>query len=146
MSTLPVILLVGLIAGASVGIQSPIAGAMGQRVGGLASSFIVHFSGMLFSAVFLIFRGGEKFQDWTKLPWYMLISGVFGVILYQCISIVLPRLGGTLMVTLIIIGQLLVNVLVDHFGWLGVATHPITPARGLGIAILLLGGYLIARF
>jgi bacterial/archaeal transporter family-2 protein len=146
MSSLPVILLIGLIAGVSVGFQSPIAGAMGQRIGGMASSFIVHFSGMLFSLLFLVFRGGEKIQDWSKLPWYMLISGLFGVILYQCISIVLPRLGGTLMVTLIIIGQLLVNVLVDHFGWLGVPTHPLTAARGLGIAILLLGGYLIARF
>ncbi len=141
----PLVILIGLIAGAAVGTQSPIAGAMGQRVGGLASSFIVHFSGMVFSLVFLFFRGGEKIQDWNKLPWYMLISGIFGVILYQCISIVLPRLGGTLMITLIIIGQLLVNVLVDNFGWLGVTVHPITLSRVLGILILLVGGYLIAR-
>jgi bacterial/archaeal transporter family-2 protein len=145
MFSYPLIILIGLIAGAAVGVQSPIAGAMGQRVGGLASSFIVHLSGMLFSLVFLFFRGGEKIQDWNRLPWYMLISGIFGVILYQCISIVLPRLGGTLMITLIIIGQLLVNVLVDHFGWMGVSVHPITLTRVGGILILLVGGYLIAR-
>jgi bacterial/archaeal transporter family-2 protein len=145
MLSYPIVILIGLIAGTAVGIQSPIAGAMGTRVGGLASSFIVHFSGMVLSALFLFFRGGEKIQDWNKLPWYMLISGIFGVILYQCISVVLPRLGGTMMVTLIIIGQLLVNVLVDHFGWLGVAVHPISPTRIVGVLVLLLGGYLIAR-
>ena len=145
MLSYPLIILIGLIGGAAVGIQSPITGSMGQRIGGIASSFIVHLSGMLFSLVFLIFRGGENISAWSTLPWYMLISGIFGVILYQCISIVLPRLGGTLMVTLIIIGQLFVNVIVDHFGWLGVPLHPISLSRVVGILVLLAGAYLIAR-
>lgn len=145
MLSYPLIIFIGLIGGAAVGFQSPIAGAMGQRVGGIASSFIVHLSGMLFSLVFLFFRKGENIAGWHRLPWYMLISGIFGVILYQCISLVLPRLGGTLMVTLIIIGQLLVNVIVDHFGWLGVPIHPISLSRVLGVLILMAGGYLIAR-
>ena len=145
MLSYPIVILIGLIAGLSVGMQSPISGAMGQRIGGMASSFIVHLSGMLFSALFLLFRGGEKLQDWSRLPWYMLVSGIFGVILYQCINVTLPRLGATLTVTLIIIGQLLINVLVDHFGLLGVTAHPISLSRIAGIVVLLLGGYLIAR-
>lgn len=141
----PIIILLGIIGGASVGLQSPIASGMAQRIGSMGSSFIVHMSGMLISLLFLFFRGGEKIQNWSRLPWYMLISGVFGVILYQCISIVLPRLGGTLMITLIIIGQLLVNVAIDHFGWFGVPVHPVTVTRIAGILILMAGGYLIAR-
>ncbi len=145
MLSYPLIILVGLIGGAAVGFQAPIAGSMGQRVGGIGSSFIVHLSGALFSLVFLVLRRGENISNWSQLPWYMLISGIFGVILYQCVSLVLPRLGGTLMVTLIIIGQLLVNVTIDHFGWLGVPVHPLSLSRVLGILILLAGGYLIAR-
>ncbi len=34
-------ILVGLIGGVAAGLQSPIAGTMGQRVGGVASSFAV---------------------------------------------------------------------------------------------------------
>ncbi len=139
------IILIGLIGGVAVGIQSPIAGAMGERVGGTASSFIVHMSGMLLSGVLLFFRGGEKIGDWHRLPWYMLGAGVFGVILYQTMSITLPRLGSTLMITLIIIGELLVGIVVDNFGWLGAAVHPINAARILGVLLLLAGGYLISR-
>ena len=73
------VVVIGLIGGIAVGVQSPIAGAMGQRVGGTASSFIIHFSGMLFSGMLLFFRGGEKDQDWRTLPWYMLGAGIFGV-------------------------------------------------------------------
>jgi bacterial/archaeal transporter family-2 protein len=138
-------IIIGLIGGAAVGIQGPIAGAMGQRVGGTASSFIVHFSGMLLSALLLWARGGENMKDWRSLPWYMLGAGVFGVILYQTINVTLPRLGSTMMVALIITGQLLVGMLIDHFGWLGVTPHPITPARLGGALVLLAGAYLISR-
>jgi transporter family-2 protein len=75
----------------------------------------------------------------------MLGAGIFGLILYQTINFTLPRLGGTMMIALIIIGQLLTGVVVDHFGWLGVAIRPIDPARAIGVLLLLAGGYLIAK-
>jgi transporter family-2 protein len=96
-------------------------------------------SGMLLSAAWLFLRGGERIREWRSLPWYMLGAGLFGLILYQTISVTLPRLGGTTTVMLIIIGQLLVGILVDHFGWLGVTVHPASPARLLGVLVLLLG-------
>jgi bacterial/archaeal transporter family-2 protein len=37
------VILIGLIGGIAVGIQSPIAGAMGQKIGGTASSVIRGF-------------------------------------------------------------------------------------------------------
>jgi transporter family-2 protein len=139
------ILLIGLAGGAAVGLQSPIAGAMGQRVGGVASSFIIHVSGAIFSGLFLFLRGGERIRDWRALPWYMLAAGIFGLILYQTISVTLPRLGSTLMIVLIVVGQLATGVIIDHFGLLGVATRPIDLTRTLGIAALALGAYLVAR-
>jgi len=139
------VIVIGLLGGVAVGIQSPIAGAIGQRVGGTASSFIVHLSGAVFSGLLLFVRGGEKIRDWHTLPWYMLGAGVFGLILYQTINITLPRLGSTMMIALIIIGQLLTGVLIDHFGLLGVAARHIDLPRVIGILALLVGGYLIAR-
>ena len=139
------IVVIGLSGGVAVGVQSPIAGAMGQRVGGASSSFIIHLSGMLLSGLLLFLNGGEKIRDWYTLPWYMLGAGFFGLILYLTINITLPRLGGTMMITLIIVGQLLVGVLIDHFGWLNVNIRPIDATRAIGVVVLLIGGYLIAR-
>jgi transporter family-2 protein len=75
----------------------------------------------------------------------MLGAGIFGLILYQTINITLPRLGSTMMIALIITGQLLTGIIIDHFGLLGVVTRHIDISRGLGIIALLIGGYLIAR-
>ena len=139
------VILIGLIGGIAVGIQSPIAGAMGQKIGGTASSVVVHLSGLIFSLILLIIRGGEKIRDWNALPWFMLIAGIFGLILYQSINVTLPRLGATTMLALIIIGQLLTGVVLDTFGWLGVTARPLEATRIAGIAVLFLGGYLVIK-
>ena len=139
------VILIGLIGGISVGLQGPIAGAMGQRVGGTASSFIIHLSGMILSGVYLFMRGGEKIRDWHTLPWYMLGAGIFGLILYQAMNVTVPRLGGTMTIALIIVGQLLMGVAVDHFGLFGVAVRPVDLPRVIGIITLFVGSYLIVR-
>ena len=139
------VILIGLIGGVAVGIQTPLAGVIGQRVGATASSFIIHLSGMILSGVLLVMRGVEKVRDWHTLPWYMLGAGIFGVILFQTINITLPRLGSTMMIALIITGQLVTGVVIDHFGLLGVAARHIDISRVIGIVALLIGGYLIAR-
>lgn len=139
------VIVIGLIGGVAVGLQSPLAGSMAQKVGGTASSFIVHLSGAIFSGIFLLLRGSEKISEWRSLPWYMLSAGIFGLILYQTIGITLPRLGSTTMIVLIIIGQLVLGVVVDHLGLMGVTQRPIDLPRVLGIGALILGGYLVAK-
>ncbi|MBI1878096.1 MAG: DMT family transporter [Chloroflexi bacterium] len=131
--------------GVAVGIQGPLAGAMSQRVGGAASSFIVHLSGALLSGLLLAARSGETIQNWRALPWYMLGSGAFGVVLYLTLSHTLPRLGATTAVMLIIVGQLLLGLLIDQFGWFGVALRPIDGWRVAAAVLLLAGGYLMVR-
>lgn len=138
-------ILIGLMGGVAVGIQGPLAGAMSQRVGGSASSFIVHMSGALLSGLLLVARGGETMQNWRALPWYMLGSGAFGLVLYLTLSHTLPRLGATTAVTLIIVGQLLMGMLIDHFGWFGVSIRPIGGLHGVAAVLLLTGGYLMVR-
>ncbi len=139
------LILIGLVGGASVGLQTPISGMMGARVGGIASSFIIHLSGMLLSGLILLLRGGERIREWSGLPWYMLISGIFGVVLFQTLTYTVPKIGGTLAIALMMIGQLIVGILIDHYGWLGVEVHPINLVRIAGVALLIAGGYLISR-
>lgn len=139
------VILIGVMGGLAVGVQAQIAGAMGQRVGGVSSSFIIHLSGMVFSGIYLFIRGGEKIQEWHTLPWYMLGAGIFGLILYLSINTTLPRLGGTMMITLIISGQLLAGLIMDQFGFFGMDIRQIDTTRAAGVVALLVGSFLIAK-
>jgi len=50
-----------------------------------------------------------------------------------------------MMIMLIIVGQLLMGMLVDHFGWFGVDVRPIDLPRIAGVLLLFAGGFLISR-
>jgi bacterial/archaeal transporter family-2 protein len=140
-----IIVLVGVLGGVAVGLQSPIAGKMGERVGGLAGSFIIHIGGALLSGALLLLRGGEQIANWRSLSWYMLGAGGLGVVLYLTLSRTIPRLGATSALTLIIVGQLLTGVVIDRFGLFGIAAHPLDGGRLLAILLLLGGAYLMVR-
>ena len=137
--------LIGTLGGVAVGLQGPIAAQMGKRVGGVASSFVVHVSGAFLSGALLLVRGGEQIQNWRSLSWYMLGSGFLGVLLYLTINHTMPRLGATTALALIIIGQLAMGILVDHFGLFGIAIRQLDAWRLAGLILLVAGGYLVVR-
>ncbi len=138
-------ILIGILGGLSVGLQGPIATQIGRRVGSTASSFVVHVSGAILSGLLLLFRGGENIQNWRSLSWYMLGSGFFGLVLYLTINHTMSRLGAATALALIIIGQLTVGLVIDHFGLFDMAVHPVDIWRVAGVALLLAGGYLVMR-
>jgi transporter family-2 protein len=140
-----VIVLIGLLGGLAVGIQGPLASSMSQRIGGTASSFIIHISGAIISGLLLFARGGEQIQNWRALPWYMLVSGVFGVVLYLTLTQTMPRLGATTALVLIIIGQLTMGMLIDHFGWFDVTVRSLSASRLVAVLFLIAGGYFMLR-
>ena len=137
--------LIGTLGGVAVGLQGPIAAQMSKRVGSAASSFVVHVSGAFLSGALLLTRGGENIQNWRGLSWYMLGSGAFGVVLYLTINHTMPRLGATTALALIIIGQLAMGILIDHFGLFGVEIRQLSAIRLMGLILLIAGGYLVVR-
>lgn len=140
-----VTVLIGVLGGIAVGLQGPIAAQIGRRVGGVASSFVVHVSGAVLSGLLLLVRGGEQIQNWRSLSWYMLGAGFFGVVLYLTINHTMPRLGATTALALIIIGQLAMGIVIDHFGLFGSAVRHVDVLRMAGALLLIAGGYLIVR-
>jgi len=136
---------IGLIGGVAVGTQAPIAGAMGQRIGGASSSLIVHLGGAIASLLLLIGRRGEQIEGWRTLPWYMLGCGAFGLVLYLSLNHTIPRVGATAAIAMLIVGQLLAGMVIDHFGAFGLATRALDPGRIAALVLLFAGAYLMVR-
>lgn len=144
MTDVLVLLILGVLGGAAVGLQSSIAGTMGMRVGGAATSLIVHAGGALASLVLLVVQGGDAARGWRALPWYAWASGALGLVLYLTLSRTVPRLGAASALALVVVGQLLVGLAVDHAGLFG-AVRPVTVSRMAAAGLLLAGAYLMAR-
>lgn len=145
MIEIAVLVALGIIGGLSVGMQSQVVGQMSQKVGGVAGSFIVHVSGAVIAGLLLLTRGGEQISNWRELSWANWGAGVFGVILYLTLAQTLPRLGATAAIALIIIGQLTMGIVIDHFGLFGATIRPVDLSRLGAMALLVVGGWLVLR-
>ena len=145
MQSILLILLIGLAGGIAVGLQSPLASMMSQRLGMLESVFIVHAGGALIALIPLLIYGGGKLGQWRSVPWYALLAGVFGLVVIGAISYMIPRIGVAGSIITVVAGQLLVGTILDQFGWLGAVQRPLDATRLLGLAVVLIGVWLAVK-
>ena len=145
MQTLIPVLVVGLLSGVAVGLQSPLASMITQRLGAIESIFIIHLGGTLMISLPLIFIGGGNLGNWRSLPWYALGAGAMGLIVVGGVSFMIPRIGVAASITLIIAGQLLISAALDHYGLLGVHIRQMDLQRAFGLLIVFVGAFLTVR-
>jgi bacterial/archaeal transporter family-2 protein len=138
-------LLFALAAGAMLPIQFGINAQLATWVGGSVRaafvSFVVGALGLLL-AVLIAARGWpERAGD---APWWVWIGGLLGAFYVLGSIVTAPKLGAVTLVALILAGQAIASLLVDHFGWVGFEEHPITLLRVVGV-LLLAGGATLVR-
>jgi len=82
----------------------------------------------------------------SRHPWWIWSGGLLGAFLVASTVVLAPRLGAASMVALIVAGQMLASICLDHFGWIGYPVHPVSGLRMLGVFFLVGGVVLIRMF
>ena len=77
-------------------------------------------------------------------PW-QLTGGLLGAVFVFGTTLLAPKIGVAKMTALIIGGQVIVSMLLDHQGWLGLAVREITPTRIAG-GVLVVAGVLLVNY
>ena len=72
-------------------------------------------------------------------------GGLIGALYVGSIVWTVRALGAGGLTAATIAGQLALAVVIDHYGWLGVARSPITASKVLGIVLLALGTWFVVR-
>lgn len=73
------------------------------------------------------------------VPWWAYFGGVIGVIGLTANILLFPILGSVQTVTMPILGQIVMSMLIDNFGWLGTKRNPLTAINLVGVLILIAG-------
>ena len=79
----------------------------------------------------------------ARVPWWAWSGGLFGAIFIGLAILLIPQIGAATFVALLVTGQMLASLTLDHFGLLGVPVQPATLVRMAGAAFLILGVVLI---
>ncbi|MCR4962792.1 MAG: DMT family transporter [Firmicutes bacterium] len=132
-------------AGVAMAVQGSLNGALGKTVGVWKGVFLVHAIGLAVVAVLLFVCGLGK-GDLSKIgeaPWYLYLGGVVNVLIIFGVMSAVAKLGAGNATTAIIVGQLAMAMLVDRFGWFGLAQAPFTWSRGAGLLLMGLAAKLL---
>lgn len=141
--------MIALLAGAMMPTQAATNNKMAAFVDSpVLAAFISFFVGTIALFAYILISGiplgnlaGAK--DATAIAW---IGGLLGAFFVAATVTLVPRLGVAMSFSLIIAGQMMVTILIDHFGLLGVEVKPISFARIAGILLITAGVVLIRRF
>ena len=137
--------LVAIIGGIASGIQAPLAGVMGQRVGDMTSVFFTYVGGGIVIALITLLSGGGQISAWRSLPWYVFLAGPLGLMVIGSFSYTVPRLGAASATTIFILASLACSAIIDHFGWFDVPIRTMDLPRLGGMLALIIGTWLVIR-
>ena len=136
-------LLVGIGLTVQVGMNMTIARVVGTPLWASVANFAVGLTALAVTAVLLGARPAPGSVG--QVPLWAWCGGLLGAAYVASVTVLGPRIGAMTMVALVIAGQLVAALAVDHYGVLGYPQMPVTATRLLGAALLLAGAILVMR-
>ncbi len=133
-----------LAAGSAIAFQT-VFNALGMRFLGLGamigvSALITSLLGFV-TALFL-----TRPELSVRAIYYAVASGLIGAFALAAIVLAANRAGLAQTLSLLIVSQLMVGLLVDRLGFFGPTVQSVSPLKGLGVLLVLVGGVLVVRY
>jgi transporter family-2 protein len=140
-------LLLGVGAGALVGMQAPVNARLGRSVGGVQAASISFLVGTvaLLAAASVAHGGFGSYAKVGGAPWWALIGGLLGAVYVTVAILTVRTLGASSLTAVVITGQLAISVVIDRFGLFGIERQSIGAPRILGLVLLVIGVALVVR-
>ncbi|MGD6885188.1 DMT family transporter [Staphylococcus shinii] len=151
-STVYIWLIIGFMFGFCPPIQTAINSALGQQLHSSIMASLISFTvgTIVLFILTLIFNKSLKVTTFNskegKLKPIYFIGGILGVIFVTTNIILMPHLGAALTTIIVMLGQMLMGIIIDHFGLLGTNVNKITPRKVLGIIAIMIGIILLRLF
>ncbi len=143
------LLLLAVVLGAAISIYMPMNGAIAKVAGSpIVANVLFYFVGLLTSLALLgLFGDFKTLLKLKNLPPFLLITGVMSALMVLGTIFLLPQLGAGKLFLLQIVGQIIMALIVSHFGLFESAQDPITLQKIIGAAFLVVGALItVVRF
>ena len=147
MNAATISLLLALLAGIAMAVQAPTNAILGKASGSpVIAAFISFLVGTVALGVIIANNAGKLADPALRhVPWYAWVGGLYGAFFVAVAAFAAPRVGVGSFFTAVVAGQLAGALVLDHYGLLGLTRQPITIERIAGVALVLLGAWLVRR-
>ncbi|WP_166432725.1 DMT family transporter [Luteimonas yindakuii] len=133
--------------GAVLPLQALVNARLGQETSGaLFASFVSFLVGTIVLAVALVAARVRwpTMSVMSDMPGWIWMGGLIGAIYVLSATVLVPRIGAASLICLIVLGQLVGSLLMDHYGVLS-DVRPIDAMRVVGAVLVAVGAVLVVR-
>jgi bacterial/archaeal transporter family-2 protein len=138
---------IAFLMGVVTAIYLPMNGVVAKHVGSaLLANIPFYLLGTLTTLLLASATGNfSAVARFREVPSYLYLSGVISAFLVFGSSFLLPRLGAGRFFVLFVAGQILMALVVSHFGLLASPKDPISLKKTIGAVLLIVGVTLATR-
>jgi transporter family-2 protein len=141
--------LLALVSGALIPVQAASNAALSRTIQGNVpfAAMTLFFVALIAASLALALSGNgwPSFGELREAPWWSFSGGPIVAFYVLTITFLAPRLGVGNAIALIVAGQVLAALTIDHFGLMRSLVFHITPTRLLGAALMIVGVFLALR-
>ena len=149
MKTISLLWLLAFVAGALIPVQAAANAALSKSIHGnvpFAALTLFAVAGAASAVVVLLARGQvPPAAALSAAPWWSYLGGVIVAFYVFTITFLAPRLGVGTAISLIVTGQIVAALTIDHLGLLRSPMFPLTPVRAIGAGLMAIGVFLALR-
>jgi len=138
-------LVIGLLLPVQVGINVELA----RRVASPVTAGLISFTVGTAVLIFCVWAMRISLPSWNMVaafPSWLWLGGLIGALAVFGGIVAGPRIGLLALVALVLAGQLIASLLLDHYGWLGFPVRELSWGRVTGSALLLASVVLIHKY
>lgn len=136
----------GILVGVYAALQAAFNGNLTKMLGSsIASGFVSYATGTILLLLLVVFSSQLPHKT-TRGRWWMWLGGPVGALFVVGMAQLVPRLGTGVTLLVVLIGQLLGSMAIDHFAFFGARKAHVTLFRLIGVAVLAGGMYVYYTF
>lgn len=136
--------LFAIMAGVCISLQNVFNTRVGDSVGSIETTVVVHAVGLVASIIMVVFLGDGDLTKIGNVDKVYLIGGALGVAIVIGVIKGVSTLGAAQAVMIVMLAQLAVAYLIDAMGLFGMDRIPVSMTKLAGLGIML-GGLFVFR-
>jgi len=137
-----------VLVGAGITVQAAVNASLAKSTGLPSFATLMSFLlGLLPIFIYYTIESkGFSHGNYSNLRWHQFLGGFLGAAYVFVIILSIPKLGAATVLSATIAGQVILGVIMDHYGWLDVTVIPASLGRIVGVMLIVGGAILIKVF
>lgn len=137
--------LIGISNAVQSGVNAQLRESLNSPILAALTSFLVGLVVLLIAFACFNQHPVPGISDFKQVSWTRYLGGLMGAFYVLTVIFIIRDIGPANMICMVVAGQMVAAITVDHYGLQGFAVHQITLPRVAGAVLLVAGVYLILK-